>query len=70
MFLNYTNNFQPLPIYHTYHPIIFNQIYMFCVRFELTPHSRAYPPLPLHYSINYVYIMFSFLVYYNKSGVI
>jgi hypothetical protein len=24
--------------------------------------SRAYPPIPLHYYINYVYIKFSFLI--------
>jgi hypothetical protein len=28
--------------------------------------SRAYPSLSLHYYINYVYITFSFLMYYNK----
>jgi hypothetical protein len=28
------------------------------------------PPLSLHYYINYIYITFSFLVYYNKSRVI
>jgi hypothetical protein len=32
--------------------------------------SRAYPSLPLHYYINYVYITFPFLVYYNKPRVI
>jgi hypothetical protein len=32
--------------------------------------SRVYPPLPLHYYINYVYITFSFLKYYNKTRVI
>jgi hypothetical protein len=34
------------------------------------PLSRAYPPLPLHYYINYVYISFSFHMYYNKSRTI
>jgi hypothetical protein len=32
--------------------------------------SHAYPPIPLHYYTNYIYITFSFLVYYNKPRVI
>jgi hypothetical protein len=41
------------------------------VRFENSqPLSHAYVPLPLHYYINYVYITFSFIMYYNKLRVI
>jgi hypothetical protein len=41
------------------------------VRFELvTSLSHIYPALSLHYYIDYVYITFSFLMYYNKPRVI
>jgi hypothetical protein len=45
---------------------------MFFVNGKIQTHnlSLPYPPLPLQYYINCVYIMFSFLMYYNKSRVI
>jgi hypothetical protein len=61
-FLNYGNNSPTTTHYHTHRTIIFHYY------FELNLHvlcrnlSRAYPPLPLHYYINYVYITFSFLM--------
>jgi hypothetical protein len=32
--------------------------------------SHAYPPIPLHYYTNYIYITFSFPIYYNNPRVI
>jgi hypothetical protein len=75
-FKNYVNNSWTTTHYYTHHPIIFtiilNQIYMFCEWWDSNSHplSHVYPPLPLHYYINYVYITFSFLMYYNKPRVI
>jgi hypothetical protein len=61
-----------IPITLSFFTIILNQIYMFCEWWDSNSHplSHAYLPLPLHYYINYVYIMFSFLMYYNKPRVI
>jgi hypothetical protein len=69
-FLNYGNNSPTTTHYHTHRTIIFH--YYFELNLHVLCHnlSRAYPPLPLHYYINYVYITFSFLMYYNKLRVI
>jgi hypothetical protein len=71
-FLNYRNNSPTTTYYHTHRPIILNQIYMFCEWWDSNsqPLSPAYPHIPLHYYINYIYIMFSFLMYYNKPRLI
>jgi hypothetical protein len=67
---------QPYPITLSvalsFFTIILNQTYMFCKWLDSNsqPLSRAYPPIPLHYYTNYVYITFPFPMYYNKSRVI
>jgi hypothetical protein len=66
-FLNY-RNYSPNPTYYLTHcPIIFHyyfesNLYVLCEWWDSNsqPPSRAYPPIPLHYYTNYVYITFSF----------
>jgi hypothetical protein len=63
------------PTYHITLPIalsFFNIIYMFCEWWDSNSQSlsRAYRLIPLHYYTNYVYITFSFPMYYNKPRVI
>jgi hypothetical protein len=52
--------------YHTHRPIIFtiilNQLFYEWWDSNSQPLSRGYPPLPLHYHINCVYITFSFIM--------
>jgi hypothetical protein len=61
-----------IPIALLFFTIILNQIYKFCEWWDSNsqPLSRAYRPIPLQYYINYVYITFSILMYYNKPRVI
>jgi hypothetical protein len=59
---------------HYYHtpPSPYYFFIIFCEWWVLNsqPLSRIYSSLPLHYYINYVYITFSFFMYYNKLRVI
>jgi hypothetical protein len=59
----------PMPYYFS---LLFWIKFTYFVNGDIRTHnfSRAYPPLPLHYYINYDYITFSFLMYYNKLRVI
>jgi hypothetical protein len=75
-FLNYMNN-SPTTLLITYSSLYHFSL-LFWIKFTCfvngeiwtrKPFSRAYPPLPLHYYINYVYITFSFIMYYNKLRV-
>jgi hypothetical protein len=73
IFLNYENNSPTttqLSYTSSYHFSLLFWIKFTC--FEIRTHnlSRSYLPLPLHYYFNYVYITFSFLMYYNKPRVI
>jgi hypothetical protein len=68
---------QPLPITIPIALSIFTIIFWikficFCEWWDSNsqPLPSTYPPLPLHYYINYVYITYSFLMYYNKQRVI
>jgi hypothetical protein len=56
--------------YHFHHYFKLNLIFYEWWDLNSQPLSRAYTPLPQHYYINYVYITFSFLIYYNKPRVI
>jgi hypothetical protein len=67
------SNHYPLPYPSPYHFSLLFWIKFTCfVNGEIRTRnlSRVYPPLPLHNYINYLYITFSFLIYYNKPRVI
>jgi hypothetical protein len=71
IFLNFRNNSPTLPITLPFALSFWIKFICF-VNDEIQTRnlSLAYPPIPLHYYTNYVYITFSFPMYYNKPRVI
>jgi hypothetical protein len=65
IFLNYRNNSPTLPITLSIALLFWIKFTCFVNAKNQTRNlSRVYPTIPLHYYINYIYITFSFLMYY------